>query len=333
MNVIYKLIILMPLYNREEYIAEALNSVFMQETNFEFKIIIIDDASTDNGLAIAKEYQKSHTNIEIIENETNSKLLKTILKGYENLDSEYFCVLDPDDYWTDKNKLQEAVDFLDAHASYSIYATNIDVLSADGTITKYVNTKKTTIISDFTDYLKNRAVLSCTQGTIFRNSIFKNGIPEKLKKMLTTYDCEPFRADSFRNAIHLRKGKALFVNKSTAVYRVTDTGIYAAATDLKNYVLNSYLFYLLYIYFDKIEFNFFINTMSKELIVRAFNSTKREHYKDDDIYKLCAMQSNLIDLLSSKETVRSENTSCNFFMRIIPKFLFSKKQHQPGGSK
>lgn len=55
----YKLKILMPLYNRERFLAKALDSIFMQQTNFEYKIIIIDDASTDNSLYIAEEYKKT----------------------------------------------------------------------------------------------------------------------------------------------------------------------------------------------------------------------------------------------------------------------------------
>ena len=65
----YKLKILMPLYNRERFLAKALDSIFMQQTNFEYKIIIIDDASTDNSLYIAEEYKKKYNNIKIIKNE------------------------------------------------------------------------------------------------------------------------------------------------------------------------------------------------------------------------------------------------------------------------
>ncbi|MCL2389504.1 MAG: glycosyltransferase, partial [Elusimicrobia bacterium] len=89
MNKNFKLTILMPCYNREPYMREALDSIFAQVTNFNYKLIIIDDASTDNSLQIAKEYkQKYPDNIELIENEKNLKLSKTIYKGYALLKTD-----------------------------------------------------------------------------------------------------------------------------------------------------------------------------------------------------------------------------------------------------
>ena len=57
------LTILMPLYNQEPYIRAALDSILMQETNYKYQLIINDDASTDNSLKIAKEYQAKYPNI------------------------------------------------------------------------------------------------------------------------------------------------------------------------------------------------------------------------------------------------------------------------------
>lgn len=54
-----KLTIIMPSYNRGQWIAKSLDSILMQETDYGYEIIIADDASTDNTLKIAKEYQKN----------------------------------------------------------------------------------------------------------------------------------------------------------------------------------------------------------------------------------------------------------------------------------
>lgn len=54
-----KITILMPSYNKGDYIAEAIESVLIQKTDFDFELIIIDDKSTDKSLDIAKDYEKN----------------------------------------------------------------------------------------------------------------------------------------------------------------------------------------------------------------------------------------------------------------------------------
>lgn len=58
----HKLCVLMPSYNKGLYIKEAIDSVLAQETNFDFQLIITDDASTDETLDVVKEIQSKHPN-------------------------------------------------------------------------------------------------------------------------------------------------------------------------------------------------------------------------------------------------------------------------------
>lgn len=257
----YTLSVLMPLYNNESFVGEALDSILAQKTNFNYKIIIINDASTDNSLSVAKEYQKKHKNIIIIENEKNLKLLKTIFKAYAILDTEYFCVLDPDDYWTDENKLQEAVDFLDKNLDYTIHLTNNEVVTNDGTSSMYVKANIDNYTFDLNDHMQGRSCLGCTLGSVFRNVVFKNGIPEKMQKFLDNYNCESFRGDSFRNLIHLKEGKAFFKNKSTAVYRYNGNGIWSSLKKNQQNILNAKLYYFCWLLFDKINPEYFLNNV------------------------------------------------------------------------
>ncbi len=236
-----KFIVLMPLYNREEWLAKALDSILMQKVNFSYKILIIDDCSTDKSLEIAKSYQENHKKIEIIENDTNIKLLDTIFKGYERLKgAEYFCVLDPDDYWTYEYKMQEAVDFLDNNPNYTIHATNIEVLDNKGNKKRFINTDETYLTSTFDDYMAGKAVyLSCTQGSIFRNVIFKEGLTTKVKEVLKSKYPQSFRADSFRNALHLEKGNVYFENTFTAVYNTDTNGLWTSLDKKRQVLLNT----------------------------------------------------------------------------------------------
>ena len=48
--------VLMPTYNHEKYISQAIESVLMQKTNFAWELLIHDDCSTDGTLRIAQHY-------------------------------------------------------------------------------------------------------------------------------------------------------------------------------------------------------------------------------------------------------------------------------------
>ena len=90
-----KLSILMPSYNKGRYIEEALESILMQETDYEYQIIIADDCSTDNTIDIVKSYQDKYSNkIVFLESDKNQGLYKNILRAYQITKTDYFCVLE-----------------------------------------------------------------------------------------------------------------------------------------------------------------------------------------------------------------------------------------------
>ena len=108
-----KLSIIMPCYNVEHTLERALESVLMQKTNFEYEIIIINDASEDNTLTIANKYAWLYKNIIVISNKKNEGNAYSYYRGLCAARGEYFCVLDGDDYYTINDKLQRQIDFLD----------------------------------------------------------------------------------------------------------------------------------------------------------------------------------------------------------------------------
>ena len=242
--------IIMPTYNKEKYIAEALDSVFMQETAYSYQIIITDDCSNDATLNIVKEYQEKYPDkIILLPSEVNQKLYKNILRAYSITKTDYFCVLDPDDYWTDKFKIQKALDFLENNKDFTIYATATMQIFADGTQQK-MQSSDTIVDSDFNDFINQRAKLGCTLGAIFRNVIFKNGIPEKMLNITSPSQERSFRADSFRNAIHIHEGKAHYVPEFDAMYRITEEGIWQGTTEFAQNIVNANIYKDLFEYFD-----------------------------------------------------------------------------------
>ena len=247
------LTIIIPSYNRGKYIKECLDSIFMQETSYSYQLIVADDHSTDNSVEIIKEYQAKYPNkITLLESDVNQKLYKNVLRAYEITKTPYFTVLDPDDFWIDKNFIQNSLDFLEKNKDFTIYAANAYIQNEYDINSRkpFVDIKQEKNIT-FQDFLKTPAFIGWTGATIFRNSIFINGIPDKMVNLEHPTCEKSFRGDSFRNLIALNKGKCHFCPKITSVYRQTNSGIYAGGTDLDRDILNIRLYINLWNYFDK----------------------------------------------------------------------------------
>lgn len=108
--------IFMITYNHEKFIAEAIESALMQQTDFSYKLIIGEDCSTDNTRAICREYQKKYPDkIELILNEKNLGAMGNSYQIHYACQSKYVAMLEGDDFWTHPLKLQKQVDFMEAN--------------------------------------------------------------------------------------------------------------------------------------------------------------------------------------------------------------------------
>lgn len=115
-------------YNHHKYIAQTLESFVRQKTDFEFEILVHDDASTDGTSEIIREYQKQYPDLikPVIQTENQMsqgiKIVNTFLFPIEK--GKYICFCEGDDYLCDDRKLQKQYDFLEAHPEYSACVHN-----------------------------------------------------------------------------------------------------------------------------------------------------------------------------------------------------------------
>ncbi|MBO7635450.1 MAG: glycosyltransferase [Paludibacteraceae bacterium] len=151
-------------YNQAPYIKDALDGFCMQQTTFPFLCIIADDASTDGEPEVIKKYLD--TNFDKIENalsteDETDEYLRIYARHKKNLNC-YFCVVlfkynhysirklkvyniaelvpkikymamcEGDDYWTDPQKLQKQVDFLEEHEEYVLSFHDARTIDAEG---------------------------------------------------------------------------------------------------------------------------------------------------------------------------------------------------------
>jgi glycosyltransferase involved in cell wall biosynthesis len=107
-------------YNVEEYIAEAIESVLDQRTNFRVQLIVGEDSSMDRTRDIALDYQLKFPDvIKVLLPEKNQGLTPNCIATINACDGKFIALLDSDDYWTNPNKLQTQISFLMNNPDYS----------------------------------------------------------------------------------------------------------------------------------------------------------------------------------------------------------------------
>lgn len=106
-------------YNHEKHIRKALESFVMQKTNFKYKVVVHDDASTDNTAKIVEEFERNYPDIifPIYQKENQYSKSINIFTTFIRplIEGDYIAICEGDDYWIDEYKLQKQVDALDTH--------------------------------------------------------------------------------------------------------------------------------------------------------------------------------------------------------------------------
>ncbi|TPD73565.1 glycosyltransferase family 2 protein [Flavobacterium microcysteis] len=111
--------IIIPLYNKQNYIAATLQSV-LDQTFSDFEILVINDASTDNSLAVAQEFNDSR--IKIINHPINKGLPASRNTGIDNAGARYLAFLDADDIWKPQY-LEKIHELIINYPEASLFAT------------------------------------------------------------------------------------------------------------------------------------------------------------------------------------------------------------------
>ena len=155
----YKVLVRCMTYNQSKYIEDALNGFAMQQTNFPFVCLVMDDCSTDGEQEVIKAWMERECDMEKAVNIEIEKSFVTLVPHKSNLNCqfafyflkqnlykkggkapmiapwrehcEYEALCEGDDYWIDESKLKKQVDFLDNHSDYSMCFHRAKVI-ADG---------------------------------------------------------------------------------------------------------------------------------------------------------------------------------------------------------
>ena len=126
----YKISVIIPVYNAEGDISNAINSIIDQTFGFEnIELILVDDASTDNSKEIIKEYQSPYDNIKLVELRQNSGLPgKPRSIGIDYATADYIVFLDSDDTYQNQafEILYDAIEKENADFAIASHYINLD---------------------------------------------------------------------------------------------------------------------------------------------------------------------------------------------------------------
>lgn len=226
-NRYYKVSVLMLAYNQEQYIDEAIRSVVMQQTNFDFELIIGDDGSTDGTAQRCRFWQQRYPDrIRLLDHPDNVGLARNFVRTYNEAQGEYIAICEADDFWTDKHKLQIQVDFLDAHAEYAMcFHRVVNYYEANNTKSLSNGGQKSELtISD---------VAMCnpiTNVSVCYRRAMAGTLPEWMD-CVTSYDL-------VMHLLTLQHGKAFYMKRVMAVYRKLATSIWTGGDKSKRAMIS-----------------------------------------------------------------------------------------------
>ena len=263
--------IVMPAYNHEKTVAEAIESVLRQDTQYTYTIYCIDDASTDNTGKILTGFAKTHP--EKIKVFTNPKNLgsgrRSIYNQKPPVRGRFWCLLAGDDYWISNEKIQSQVDFLVSNLEYTGCCGNTLVHNEITNQDSYIQPD----VSDWNllDLLIHRnkyALYAHPSSITWRNVYLENGF---------------FLPPAFENSsqggdvllYHLMLsggGKMHLIPAVASCYRITGQGIWTSKSSQEQAALNGALIETLQTLFNR-QFTSLLNfQLFKNLIPSPVNS-------------------------------------------------------------
>jgi glycosyltransferase involved in cell wall biosynthesis len=215
-----KVSVCMITYNHEAFISEAIESVLMQHTDFEYELVIGEDCSTDRTREIVVEYARKYPDrIRLLLHEQNMGLMgkNNLVATYHSCRGKYIAILEGDDYWTDPLKLQKQVDYLDCHLECVLCFHNVLMIYDDKSQPdRLYNSQFQKEISSFEDLLTNYFTQTCS--VMFRNGLLKE-FPDVFYQV--------FAGDRLLFLFVSEHGSCGYINQVMSVYRIHSGGVWS----------------------------------------------------------------------------------------------------------
>lgn len=228
--------VIMPVYNAEEFINAALDSI-LDQTYANLEILIADDGSTDQSRNIINSYTDQRINV--FHNETNIGYLKTCNRLFEHVTGEYIAFQDADD-WSEPTRIEKTIEFLLSHPETAMCGCNFirtnvssqsNIFSSDYPLSD----------ADIKHYIScNQSVPFCGATVVVRNEIYNSiGGYRQFFNRLGGEDFDWFLLIS-------EKHKVANIPDSLYHYRYVPSSVSRnnVVRDYKKYYINSIIWFL-----------------------------------------------------------------------------------------
>lgn len=232
-------------FNQSAYIKDALNGFVMQQTNFPFVVLVVDDASTDgeqeeirkfmaeefdlSDTSVAYEKETEFAYIQYAQHKTNKNCFMVAMFLKENHYSikkpkypylvewrdgvKYEAICEGDDYWIDPLKLQKQVDFLEMNPEYSMCFHSAKIINELGIADKISG------VVEEREYTANEVFKQWTAPTaslLFKREIYDLPMNDRYK---------PLYGDIVMILRAAKCGKLRGMSEPMSIYRVHSGGV------------------------------------------------------------------------------------------------------------
>lgn len=207
-----KISVILPVYNGEDHVAEAIESV-LQQTYSNLELIIVNDCSTDSTSQILESYAQKDSRVRVVTNPVNFKLPKTLNEGFRNATGEYYTWTSDDNRYR-PNALERLVNALQADKdAVMVYSDFTLIDGSDNVIEAY---KK-----DDPDKLP------------FFNSVGASFLyTREVAQKVGGYDENLFLTEDYDYWIRIwREGKIIHIKEDLYLYRLHDKSLTSTRKD------------------------------------------------------------------------------------------------------
>ena len=219
--------VIMLCFNQAAFIREAVEGVLRQQTTFRFELLIGDDASTDGTAEIIDEYARRRPDIvRAVLRSENVGSSRNAYELYQLARGKYLASCEGDDCWTDSEKLQIQVSFLEKHPEYSGCVHPVRIIDHNGQDRalqklEWVKTRRVFTFRDFDGFYQPAPVVALVRRNPFLNKNWDQSMIYRVHRDM---------ADRTNMLLCLAEGNIRLINRTMAEYRVCTETAYRSAT-------------------------------------------------------------------------------------------------------
>lgn len=170
--------VILPTHNHAPFIAQAIESVLMQQSEYPFDILLHDDASTDGTADICRVYAEKYPDkITLIAQTVNQYTIDRRIQSHiliPRVSAKYTAILDGDDYWIDPLKLQKQVGYLESHPDCTLCIGGADLVDCDNKVIGHVKPYDVDRVVDPADMIRGGGGFNATNTIVMPTQLLKD---------------------------------------------------------------------------------------------------------------------------------------------------------------